>query len=167
MTLRTAVCPKDMVAQTLCTKCRQLLEKGEISELDVTVSHRLGQLSKTFPLTNVEFKKAIDLDQFVILACTGRIGSLIGSRGKIVSEISKGIGKTVRIIEHSKNEKKMAQDLVGDARVLGLKKIFSPQSTQYRVVVSGADRQKLIAPQKKLEEGLEKLFSAQAVIEFI
>jgi len=61
----------------------------------------------------------------------------------------------------------MVQDLIGNARILGLKKIFSPQSIQYKIIIQSSDKEKLIAPQKNLEIGLKTLLSANTTIEFL
>lgn len=166
MSLKTVLCTKDTVLNQLCTECEKKLSSNKITELDITVSHKLGKLSKIFPLTNVEFKKAIDLEELVVLSCTGNIGSLIGTNGKIVSEITKHLGKKVRVIEHTKNEKKMVSDLIGNARVIGLKKIFSPGSLEYKVIVSKNDQNKLVTTTTNIENALKTLLNAQITIEF-
>ncbi len=166
MTLKTPLCEKDMFTGTLCQECKKKLETKQITETDIEVSLILAKLSKAFPLNNVEFKKAIDLEKLLVLACTGKIGSLIGKQGKIVSEISKQSAKTVRIIEHTKDEKKMIQDLIGNARILAVKKTFNPQSLEFTIIIAKADKSKLIAPQESIEKGLQNLLNANTKIDF-
>src|SRR3989338_8868705 len=109
MTLKTPLCAQDTLSNHLCIVCSAKVKKGMITELDVLVAQSIGKLSKNFPITGVEFKKAIDLEQLVVLACTGNMGALIGSKGHIAAELTKLLGKKTRIIEYTKNEKKMAQ----------------------------------------------------------
>lgn len=166
MTLKTPICPQDTLSNHLCIVCQAKLKKNMITELDVKVAQSIGKLSKNFPIAGVEFKKAIDLEQLIVLACTGNMGALIGSKSHIVAELTKLLGKKTRIIEYTKNEKKMAQDLIGNARVLGLKKIFAPGFTEYQIIVPEKDKKMLAAPKQNLENGLKELFKTKTTIIF-
>lgn len=164
--MKTVLCEKDSQRDDLCAECKRKLSTNEITELDASVSRALGRINKHFPISNVAFHRALDLDEFILLVCSGSIGSLIGPKGRIVSDISKSLGKKVRIIEKTKNEKKIIQDLIGNARILGFQKKFVPGSTTATVFVLKWDSQKLSARKETLEAALGKMLLMDTKIEF-
>lgn len=164
--MKTALCEKDSHREDLCLECRKKLSENKITELDVQVSRVLGKISKNFPITMVEFHHAIDLNEFILLVCSGKIGSLIGKQGKIASELSRSLGKKTRIIEKTKNEKKTIQDMLGSPRIIGVEKIFHPGSSETKIFINRQDESKLLAKKEKIEEALEKLLNTKTSIEF-
>lgn len=165
--MKTALCEADLKRDRLCKDCQQKLDSNEITALDIKVSRLLNKLEKNFSFRGIEFNKALELGDMIILSCSGTIGVLIGRKGKIVSELTKALGKKTRIIEKTGNEKKMIQDMIGNARLIGLNKIFKPEETEYKVIISKTDQNKLIGGDpKQLEKGLKELFNAKTTIEF-
>lgn len=165
--MKTAICTADLRREVLCTKCKKLLEDGKISELDVKVSRILEKLSKQFYLGDVDFRKSIDLEKATVIVCTGRIGALIGKRGQVVSELTKELGKKVRIIEKSKDEKKMAQDLLGDVRVEAVNTIFKDSGQEKKILLSKSDESKLLGSKDEIEKAISGLLSnSKVTIEF-
>ena len=162
--LKTVLCDKDNVREDLCIECRKKLSANEITELEVSVSRALGKISKNFPITNAQFHRAIELEDVIVLLCSGNLGSFIGKQGRSVAEISKMLGKKARIIEQTKNEKKTIQDLIGNARILGIEKKFLPESTETVIHVLKQDENKLSASKDSLEKGLERVLGAKTTI---
>ena len=74
------------------------------------------------------------------------------------------LGKKARIIEQTKNEKKTIQDLIGNARILGIEKKFLPESTETVIHVLKQDENKLSASKDSLEKGLERVLGAKTTI---
>src|SRR3989344_1690346 len=107
-----------------------------------------------FRFSNVEYSKAIEMTNLTILVCKGKIGALIGKGGAIVKEMGKEIGSRVRIVEHTKDEKKLVSDIAGNAKVLGINEVFAPEGRSIRIFLKEQDRQKLIAPVEELERAL-------------
>jgi len=136
-------------------------------ELLLRSSETVKKLSKTFPVIDVKLIDAVELKDIIVLACEGRIGSLIGKKGIIVSELSKRLGKKVRVIEYTKDERKMVQDLFGDVRLIGVNKIFAAEGLQYKIVILSADQGKLPDEMNRLEECLSKLLNGNATVEFV
>ncbi|MBU0661941.1 hypothetical protein KJ891_00620, partial [Candidatus Micrarchaeota archaeon] len=150
--MRTAICESDLKREFLCTECGRKLAEKEISELDVRVSRLLHKLSKRFFEPDIEFKKALELENLIVLVCTGNIGSAIGRRGVIVAEMSRELGKKVRIIEKAKDEKKMIGDLVGAVRLLGVNKIFRPEGLGFTVKIAKGDEGRMVTNAASLEK---------------
>ncbi len=164
--MRTPLCEIDVKREDLCSDCQKRLDGGQINELDVRVSRSLHKLGKKFFFKNVDFDKALELNELIVLVCEGNIGSLIGKKGRVVAELTAEFGKKVRVIEKSADEKKMVQDLVGTARVLGINKVFDPKKTIHRVIIAEQDKGKMIAHQEALEKGISELLQGEATIEF-
>ncbi len=164
--LKTVLCEKDTLREDMCFECRKKSSLGEFNELDVKVSQSLGRISKNFPITNVAFHKAVDVDEFLVLICSGAIGALIGSKGRVVAELSKQFGKKVRIIEKTKNERKAIQDIVGNVRIIGVKKTFNPGSFEITVLIQKEDEGKLSASKETLSKSLNVILGAKTTLEF-
>lgn len=164
--MKAPICSADMKRSTLCKECQQKLEAGKISELDVKVSRLLQKLSKKFYFIDIEFRRAIELADTIILLCRGNIGSLIGRKGRVVGELNRELGKNVRIIEKQADEKKMIQDFLGNARVLAVNKVFKVDGKEHRIVIAQHDAERLPAPQAEIKAGIERLLNTVAEIEF-
>ena len=164
--MEAPICERDMKRDSLCRECEQALSEGKISELDVRVSRALQKLSKQFYFVNAEFKKSLDLGDMVVLLCKGNIGSLIGKKGRVVSELGKVLEKKVRVIELVKDDKKMIQDFVGNARVLSVNKVFRIDGKEHKVIIAEQDRERLATSPQVLKAGIEKMLDTQATIIF-
>lgn len=165
--MKTVLCGNDLKREVLCRECQRRLDAGEISDLDVKVSKLLYRMSKKFFEPDIEFRKALDLDEIIVLACTGDIGLLIGRGGKIVGEMSRELGKKVRIIEKNSDEKKMAQDLAGAARILGVNKVFRKDGEELKIMLAEADRGRLFTTPENLEKAMRILLNAKVTTEFV
>ncbi len=159
------ICESDAFEKVLCDSCKQKLSSGIISSGDVASSELLAELSKTFPIQDVDFVQSVDLDETRLLVCRGSIGSLIGKEGKVVSEISKRFGKRVRIVEQSKSIKKTVQDLVGKARVLGVNELHTVQGVRYKIILSKKDGQKIGYPLPELSKAIQTITRQPCTIE--
>jgi len=166
MEMKTPICETDVKRDDLCSDCKKMVDEGKINDLDVKMSRSLHKLTKKFFFKNVDFSKALELNELIVLVCEGNIGSLIGKKGRVVAELTNEYGKKVRVIEKSSDEKKMVQDLVGNARVLGINKVFDPEKTIHRIIIANQDKDKMIAPQDQLEKGISELLQGEATIEF-
>ncbi|MFQ6051746.1 MAG: transcription elongation factor NusA [Candidatus Hydrothermarchaeota archaeon] len=149
------VCSICVKSDLLCPGCEYKLEKGEISELDVEISRALyGMKDKYKTLRDISFKRSICKDDFVaIIIKEGKVGGLIGKGGKIIKTLSKRIGKTIRVIEDTKDEKVIAQELLTPAQVRGINIVFLPDGKErFKVRISKDDEKRLPADMKVLEE---------------
>jgi len=137
-----------------------------LAQLDVDASRLLRKLSESHPMEGVELKRALDFGKVVLLLVKGDVGSLIGREGKVVNEISKGLGKKVRIAEDGGDMRKTLDDIISPARVLGINKVFRREGNIFRVRISKSDFPSLPVPLSVLEKALASLFSAPAEISF-
>jgi len=135
-------------------------------ELDERIIRAFEKARKKFLFTDVEFAQGIETPEVTIISCNGKIGSLIGRNGIIVAELSKELNSKVRIVEHSKDTKKVISDLIGNARLLGVNEIFEAGGKRIKVIINSNDKNKLAAPPQSLEKAIEELTENKATIEF-
>ncbi len=165
--MKTAICDADLKRSSLCETCKKKLDEGEITELDIGASRLFAKMSKKLYFGDTEFKKAIDLSDLIVLVCVGNIGVIIGKGGKNVAALTNEFGKKVRVIERTADEKKMIQDLVGEARVLGVNKIFSTEGREHKILIKKSDKDKMATNEENLKKGLESLLDTNVKIMFV
>lgn len=164
--MKTPICSADMRRELLCKECQKNVEDGKISELEVKISRLLETLAKQFYFIDVEFKHAIEMPDTIILLCKGNIGAMIGRKGRVVAELEKALGKKVRVIEKTSDEKKMIQDFVGNARVVAVNKIFKVDGREHKIIIAKYDMERLPAAPAEIKAGIEKILGTTAEIVF-
>lgn len=119
------VCAKTGV---LCSSCQSKLEEGKVSDLEIKLSCAFLDLENRFSdLKKVKFYKAIEKgDLAILIVGKGDINRVIGEYGKTRKELQKKVDKTFRIIEKSKDPKKILENLIAPIPVLGINQIFLP-----------------------------------------
>ncbi|MGQ9788415.1 MAG: hypothetical protein ACUVQM_03790 [Candidatus Hadarchaeaceae archaeon] len=166
--MQTPICKICLKSGILCQGCSQKIKEGKISKLELNVSLALFELSKKHKeLDQLIFKRAIDFDGLAILVVgAGQIPLLVGRRGKIVQELEKILKTKVRIIEEGSNEKKLIQDLLTPADVLGINILYTKSGDEHRVRVPHQHIRRLPTKKEKLEAALNKLTNKNYTIIF-
>ncbi|AIF70204.1 transcription elongation factor NusA [Palaeococcus pacificus DY20341] len=147
----------------LCPGDEKKLQDGVISELDVKVARFLYKLLGD---ADVEFKKAVEAgDLIVIIVGEGQVALVIGKGGKNVKLLMRELGKRVRIIEDTKDVKKLATDLLIPARLFGVNIVYKPDGGQYyKILVPRTDKQRLPASPEVLEKIISQIIGKEAKI---
>ena len=158
--MRTPICGVCLRSGILCPACEGKLKRGEISELDVNIArtlYKLEQKSKMF--REASFEKAIATDDLLIIIVErGKAGLLIGKSGKIAKILATELGKRIRVVERTENEKQMVQELILPSRVLGINIRFLPNGKEeYKIRVPKADADKLPSSIEVVEKLLLQL----------
>ena len=98
------------------------------------------------------------MDNIIALAVgNGDASRLLALRGQILRDISKNIGKRIRIFEESGNVRKFLEDLFMPTKILAINTIWIPDgSTETRVVIPGRQR-RLYMSKDVLKELAEKI----------
>jgi len=148
MDLRTPICNGCAWAKSLCPECKQKLDRGALSQLDVDVSRILYRINETHNISRASFLNSVDFGNVVILLTDSEPGILIGRRGKVVSALSLALGRKVRIIKKDGDIKRLIADLVSPARLLGINAVYSAGQEKLKI--------RICAPEGKalyLDEG--------------
>jgi transcription antitermination factor NusA-like protein len=155
-----AICAKTGV---LCSACEEKLKSGKISELDVELSKRMQTPGKE----DIGFDRAIDTKNFVIiLAKKDNVGKIIGKSGDNIKQLSKDLGKQVRVISTG-NLQEMIHDFVSPAHVIGVNRVYKPDgSTVQRVKINKNDKKKLRMDVEEVENLIASVSDSNVEISF-
>lgn len=168
ISLQTPICKICLKSGILCQSCSQKLQEGKISKLELDISLALFELSKKHKeLDQLIFKRAVDSDGLVILVVgPGQIPLLVGRKGRIVQELENILKSKVRIVEEGSTEKKLIQDLLTPADVLGINILYTKSGDEYRIRVPRQHMKRLPKNKEKLEAALSKLTNKNYTIIF-
>ncbi|MGD2247071.1 MAG: transcription elongation factor NusA [Candidatus Methanofastidiosia archaeon] len=166
--MKAPICDVCLKSGILCLGCEEKLKKGTITELDVKISKLLYQLEKENHIRDITFVKAVESKSLiVIIVGEGEIGNLIGKGGKTVKFLQRSVRKKIRIIEDTDDFKKIIQDLLHPARVLGINILYLPSDEKkYKVRVPKEDERRIPTSVKSAEEILSKLVNLPIEIAF-
>ncbi len=113
----------------LCNACNKKVVSGHISKTDVDVSRAVYKLG-----IDADFLKSLVTDDYyVVVADKSNSGLLIGRGGRNAKRISTMLGKNLRIIEHTNDEKDLVENIIG-VPVMGINKVYSGKES-YKIRV--------------------------------
>lgn len=155
-----AICAKTGV---LCNVCEEKLRDGKISELDVELSKILYEKGDG----ELGFDRAIDTKKFIIiLTKKENIGKIIGKSGDNIRQLSKELGKQVRVISTGDLQQTI-YDFVAPARILAINTVYRPDGTTLqRVKINKKDKKRLRMNVKEIEKLITSLFNDKVEISF-
>jgi len=153
--------------KVLCPRDQERLERGEISELDVELSHELVMLkeSKFSKLDKLEFLRAIKVDDYLFLIVRGlnSLGSQLAAQ--VARELGKkGYGR-VRLIEEAHDVRRLVSQILYPTRVMGVDITWFPDgSSEYSVRVPRSDLKRMPYTRKDAEKILETMLGRRVRI---
>jgi transcription antitermination factor NusA-like protein len=166
--LQTPICNICLKSGILCQGCSSKLKEGKLSKLELDISCALFELSKKHKeLDQLVFKRAVDADGLVILMVgAGQIPFLVGRRGRVVQELESILNTKVRVIEEGSTEKKLIQDLLTPAEVLGINVLYTKNGDEHRIRVPRQHLKRLPRNKEKIQTALSKLTNKNFTIVF-
>ncbi len=165
--LEYPICEICLKTGILCAGCEEKLAKGEITKLDVELSGILYRLENKYKtLAEIKTIKTIDAgDLVVIITDEGKAGVLIGKGGKIVKTISNKLKRKVRVVEETKDYRRVAQDLLAPVRVVGINIVYPPkEEPKFKVLIAKQDLPKLPSDITTLEKILSKMIGKNVIL---
>jgi transcription antitermination factor NusA-like protein len=166
--MKAPICDICLKSGILCLGCEEKLRKGVVSDLDVKIAKLLYQLEEDHHIRDITFVKAVESRSLiVIIVGEGEIGNLIGKGGKTVKVLQRALRKKIRIIEDTNDTKKIIQDLLHPARILGMNILYLPSGEQkYKVRVPKEDERRIPTNVQSAEETVSKLTNLEVQITF-
>ncbi|MEM2963360.1 MAG: hypothetical protein QXW70_04030 [Candidatus Anstonellales archaeon] len=162
--MKTPLCDLCGKTTVLCSKCKSNLKQGNITEMDIQVARLLYQINEHYNISEASFERAIDLGRTVLILTRGEMGLLIGKDGKVVSELSKFLGKKVRIAEFSGDLKKTIADVLYPVKLIGINTIYSGGNEIYKVRIQKSRLAELPMDLVALENILKSLLKNEVRI---
>ncbi|MCK5625886.1 hypothetical protein KAI11_03430 [Candidatus Bathyarchaeota archaeon] len=157
--MRMRLCSFCVKSGILCQKCQEKIRTGDISETYMRVAKILIKLEEKYSsIQKIVLNNVYNVDNIIALAVgNGDASRLLALRGQILRDISKSIGKRIRIFEERGDVRKFLEDLFMPTKILAINTIWIPDgSTETRVVIPGRQR-RLFMSKDVIKELAEKI----------
>lgn len=166
--MRTPICNVCLRSGIICQGCENKLKEGRISELDIKISRTLFEIAqKRRGLEKINFKRAISTSGLIVLMVRrGEIPFAVGRGGKVVRELENQLRAKIRVVEEGTQTRKLAQDILTPAKVLGVNVLYSGGKEEHRVRVPRLHLKRLPANVKGIQALLTKLTNKNITIVF-
>ena len=155
--MKTPICELCAQTGTLCQGCKSKLKSGKINLTEVQIAKLLYQINEEYNISGASFENAIDLENIVVILTAGEPGLLIGKGGKVVSELSRALGKKVRIAEYTGDMKKTVADILLPVKLLGINTMYSKGGEYYKIKIPKPQFMQLPLDLLSLEKVLKSL----------
>lgn len=167
--MKTTLCSFCLKSGILCSKCQSKIKSGEVSETDLKIARLLLSLEATNPtLQDVHFYKAVEADDVLALIVgRGDMSSFLGQGRKITKFLEEKIGKTIRILEESVDDRKFLEDLFAPLSIITINTIWLPDgTTETRVILRKRGRTPPPIMVKAMKEIAKKVRNITLRVEF-
>lgn len=157
--MRMRLCSFCVKSGILCQKCQEKIETGEINETYMRIAKELIKFEDKYTsIQKISLNNVYNVDNIIILAVgRGDSSQLLALRGRILRDLSKVIGKRIRVFEESGEVRKFLEDLFMPTKILAINTIWIPDgTTETRVVIPGRKR-RLFMSEEILKELAQKI----------
>ena len=160
--MKTPVCFFCAKTGILCAKCQEKLNSGEITQDDIEMTRLLMERENKYPqLKECTLHRTYSENRLtvVLITCPSSRG-LINTiwLGKLSRELSQVLGRTVKVVEKTSNLKKLLEQIIYPARVIGTSIIWLPDGTSETTLrIPRADLRYLPASVSTLEKIIRKI----------
>lgn len=176
--MKTTICTFCAQTGMLCKDCQSKLDSGEIDQIDIEIAKTATEFEKNNPnASKVEILTTIKRDDFVILIVKpGDLKYLTGIPLDFDKLLERKLKKPVKIIEKTKNKKKLLEEIFAPALISGINTVFVPlrspkpgQSSvdeETVVVLAQEEKDKLPASLKEIRKIVKMLLEEDIRIVF-
>ncbi|SCG86611.1 KH domain-containing protein [Methanobacterium congolense] len=156
------VCDVCLKSGMLCQGCENKLKKGEITQLDLDIAKILFRVGEG----KIGFKRTIEIGDIVIIVTEkDQVGKLIGKSGKIVREISRTVGKKIRVVGENSDFKEVAKDILAPARISGINILYGTDGNEkFKIRVVREDSRKIPGRLDALNDVIKQLTGEETVL---
>ncbi|HTX60811.1 MAG TPA: KH domain-containing protein [Methanobacterium sp.] len=156
------ICDVCLKSGMLCQGCENKLKSGEITQMDLDIAKILYRVGDG----KIGFKKTIEIgDMVIIVTEKDQVGKLIGKSGKIVREISKTIGRKVRVVGENSDLRSVARDILAPARISGINIVYGKDGQEkYKIRVMREDARRIPGKIDVLNDIIQGLTSEKTLV---
>lgn len=157
--MRVPICFFCAKSGVLCPKCQEKLDRGEITQADIDASKWFIEYEAKNPqIKDYIVHKAVSLPKMMIIMVSGggRVNRALLS--KLSRQMSDEKKITVRIIEKSSSIKRLLEQIVVPARVMGANTVWLPDgSWESTIRIPRSDIKKMPIDVRSAEEAIKRL----------
>lgn len=157
--MKTPICYFCAKSGVLCPRCQEKLDKGEITDADVEVSKWfIDSEIKNPGLKDYVIHRTVKLPRMMIIMVSGGSGANRALLSKISKQLSDEKRINVRIIEKTSSIKRLLEQIVTPARVMGANTVWLPDgSWESTIRMPRADMRKMPLDASSAEEAIRIL----------
>ncbi len=157
--MKTPICYFCAKSGVLCPRCQEKLDKGEVTEADVEVSKWfLDYEVKNSDLKDYVIHKTVKLPKMMIIMVSGGSNANRIQLQKVSKQLSDERKISVRIIEKTSSIKRLLEQIVTPARVMGANTVWLPDgSWESTIRIPRSDQRKMPLDQRSAEEAIRIL----------
>ncbi|MFA6048554.1 MAG: KH domain-containing protein [Candidatus Micrarchaeia archaeon] len=164
--MNAPICEIDVATGSLCSSCSAKMQSGELEPIDLKVCEFLYKRNSDLSLGPVDFRKAVESDKAVVVITDSEPGLLIGFGGKIARELSKFLGKHVKVVGSKVDLNTALSELLTPLRVRGVNTVFRSGGKAFKVRLSRFDEKRLPLPRPVIERVMKLIYKEPVIFEF-
>ena len=138
--METRLCEFCLRSGVLCSRCKEKLRSGEVSELYMKVARFLLEIEDRYPMIqDAELVDVVEEDGILALVVgRGDREKFMGYGGRLIREVRDAFRRRVIVIEAGGSERRFLEDLFSGYRILTINVIWLPDgSSETRIVLAG------------------------------
>lgn len=157
--MRAPICFFCAKSGVLCPKCQEKLDRGEITEDDIEVSKWfINHEAKNPQIKDYIIHKTVKLPRMIIIMVSGGGGASRVLLSKLSRQISEDKRIAARVIEKSSSIKRLLEQIVVPARVIGANTVWLPDgSWESTIRIPRSDVKKMPIDARSAEEAIKRL----------
>jgi len=157
--LKTPICFFCAKSGVLCPRCQEKLDKGEVTEADVEVSKWfIDYEAKNPQLREYVIHRTVKVPKMMIIMVSGGGGADRALLSKLSRQLSDEKRTNVRIVEKTSSIKRLLEQIVTPARVMGANTVWLPDgSWESTIRMPRSDLRKMPLDPKSAEEAIKML----------
>ena len=157
------ICVKSGV---LCPNCQRKVDSGEVSREEIPIMKALMELEEEIKeLRKGNYVKSFDFGDEVIVILRGEWEE--SEIDKISKELSAKLGKNVKILLEGEGVKKLMEQLLYPASILGINTLWLPDGSEQMVIrLSKRDRKYLRGKEEKYKKFISAIVGKNIEISF-
>ena len=166
--MKTPICSFDAKSGILCSTCENKVKNGSLTKTDVEVSINLTKLLNKVPeLNKLEFKKCIEVNEYMILIFNGLSANFNNKIHLFNKQISQELNKKILSIEGDLSTRKLIEELFKPIKILTVNIIWLPDGSEImKVVLTGKKPRELSIKIDEIKDIISKLKKINLTVEF-